>query len=105
MKNASCTTNILDIFELELEFVFSAEYFAAALILLTLSTGMSVVALQIYHRGIYGYRVRPWARNLLFHKLATLFCLRGRIEKRLAECEAVFEKVGMGSSSLLSPLR
>uniref|UniRef100_A0A0A9W1Z4 Neuronal acetylcholine receptor subunit alpha-9 n=1 Tax=Lygus hesperus TaxID=30085 RepID=A0A0A9W1Z4_LYGHE len=51
-------------------------YYGVSICLVTFASGLSVVTLNVYHRGVRGTKVPPFIKNVVLDKLATILFLQ-----------------------------
>ena len=61
-----------------------ASYFAATIILLSLCTSITVVILNIHHRGVFDNQVPGFIRAIVLDFLATIMFLRKRVNMNVS---------------------
>ena len=76
-------------------FYFSAQYFGAVIILMAMSTAMTVVIVNIYHRGILGQNISPFMRFLVFNILARAVFMKETVDKQLHKDGKKDNKISM----------
>ena len=65
--------------------VILGQYFGATIMLLAASTALTVIILNMYHRGAFGNDVPTWLRILVLDWLARFMCLKSRVDNNLSE--------------------
>ena len=67
--------------------LFSGQYFAATIVLLSMSTALTVVILNIFHRGEYGKEVPGWIKTLVLDYLGRVLLLNRTIKTNMSHRE------------------
>ena len=62
----------------------SGSYFGATIILLAMSTALTVVILNIHHRGAFGNKVPKWIRTVVLNWLASVMLLKDKVEDNVS---------------------
>lgn len=57
-------------------------YYAATMVMVSLSLAMSVVVLNLHHRGPETHQVPPWLRRIVHGRVGRLFMMRRTTKKR-----------------------
>lgn len=57
-------------------FIFTGMYYGVSICLVSFASGLSVVTLNVYHRGVRGTKVPPLIKTLILGKLARMVFLQ-----------------------------
>lgn len=72
---------------------FSAQYFAAVIIILALSTAITVIILNIHCRGAHKIDVPRWMRILVLHWFARIVCMQSFVDANMEKNAVCFKIV------------
>ncbi len=64
---------------------FTGIYFAATVFLLSLCIAMTVVILNLHHKGGFKNKMPRMTQILILNWLAKLVCLKGRIDRNISQ--------------------
>ena len=64
--------------------MFLGSYFGATIVLLAISTALTVVVLNIHHRGTFGNKVPKWLRTIVLDWLALPMLLKDKVEHNVS---------------------
>ena len=68
--------------------LFTGQYFEATIVLLALSTALTVVIINIHHRGKFNNQVPFWIRKLVLDWLARPLRLKATVDAHLTEAKS-----------------